>query len=137
MPAVQSVQALQTVLAVVVQAAILYWLFEQLEQSKHAPPLKYLDAEQLVQLAAPVPLQVRQLEWQGVQTVSAVAAQAAVCTVPAAQVEQVLQTPPSRYWPGAQLVQSPAEAPLQVTQLVLHTAQAVFVLETFEQAAVW
>jgi hypothetical protein len=67
--------------------------------------------------------------------VFAVAVQAVAWYAPAAQLEQVLQTPPSRYLRPAQLVQLVAEGPLQVAQLASQAVHTVFAVAV--QAVAW
>jgi len=105
----------------------------QLEQVLQTPPSRYLPAAQPVQSLAVSPLQVAQLASHCVQTVSAVAEQAALANQPGSQVVQLLHTPPLRYSRATQLVQLEDEGPSQVAQLKSHCVQVVSAVG--EQAA--
>jgi hypothetical protein len=79
---------------------------------------------QVVQSAAPGPVQVAQVAAHAPQVRSAVAEQAAVWYVPAPQApEQVWQLPPARYVPDPQVEHAPGPGPVQFVQLASHAAQ--------------
>jgi hypothetical protein len=74
---------------VAVHAVVWYWPDGHApEHETQAPPLRYLPAAQLVQAVGPAPLQDPQLASHDVQTLSAVAEQAAVWYCPAGQAPE-------------------------------------------------
>lgn len=86
----------------------------------HAPPLRYLPAEQLAHSVALGPVHVTQLALQAPQAVFAFAVHADTWYWLALQVLHATHWPPLRYLPAAQLVHWLAAGPEQVVHVGSH-----------------
>jgi len=119
-------QAVQAVSADAEHAAAAYVPGSQTVHALHVPPSRKKPLGHVPQSDALGPEHVVQLGSHAAQTVSAVPVHAADGYVPGAQALHVLQAPPERYLPAAQLVQAAGPAPVHVAQEESHAVQTVF-----------